>query len=113
MADLTTATWAVLQAAHELQHGDPDASIGTSEIRAAALAAVNGTDAAHDFQAPGGTYAGIEAQIWALSDAGYVAVDVGMASATALGHAAHVVEDDYGIGVTDSGRAALAEHATS
>ena len=69
MVDLTATTWAVLKAAHELQHGDRDASIDTSEIGAAALAAVNGTDAARDFQARGGTYARIQPQIWALDNA--------------------------------------------
>lgn len=41
-------------------------------MRAAALALIVGTDGAAEFQEPGGTYAGIEAQVWALRDAGYV-----------------------------------------
>jgi hypothetical protein len=72
MDDITPAAWAVLQAAHDLQVSDDEASIDTSAVRSAALALVGGTDAALDFEEPGGTYAGIEAQIWALERAGYV-----------------------------------------
>lgn len=112
MDDITPAAWAVLQAAHDLQGGDAEASIDTSAVRAAALALVGNTAVALDFRVPGGTYAGIEAQRWTAPDsAGYVAVDVGMAPATAPGHSAHVVDDDYGVRVTDEGRAALAARA--
>jgi hypothetical protein len=112
--DITPAAWVVLQATHDLQGGDAEASIDTSAVRAAALALIAGTDAAAEFQEPGGTYAGIEAQVWALKDAGYVLVDVGMAPATAPSHAAHVVvDDDYGIRLTEDGRAALTARSSN
>lgn len=107
MEELTPTAWTVLRAARDVSDRDGVTSVDASSVRDAVFASVGNDATLDDVQAPGGTYAGIEAPLWSLESAGFVVIDVGMAPATAPGQAAHVVDDDYGVRITNEGREAL------
>lgn len=104
-APLSAADLAVLRAAIEVQGSNESHSPSAGEVRMRAEQLLNAARVVIPFQARSGTYAGIEAEIWKLQSAGYVVIDVGLASPTAVGMPAHVDDEEVGVRATAKGRA--------
>lgn len=102
--ELDSAQLAVLHAAIDVQGTDQSRSPSASEVRTRAEQLLNAAREAIPFQARGGSYDGIEAQIWELKTAGYVEIDVGLAPPTAPGMSAHVYDEQVGVRATALGR---------